>query len=306
MSHIIQLKTEDNKTYTTISNLPENEVFNQHWDRALIILHGFPDINTTFNKCWPYLKFPNERLLLLAPKLRGYEPSSVSSESEYILSNIANDVKQWILQINPENSKPIHFLGHDWGALISFKSANLFPELITSMVTLAIPYLANLHVWDLLWFAPEQLYLSSYFLTMQLAVFYKDKLTKDLNYLSYIWKYWSPSYKFSSEEIEEIRKSFNEPGVVDGATAYYRHIVNPFSLIKSRWNVDFNKVPTLILMGEEDGCFSKRITELEQQKLNGNSNVEVKLVQNCGHFLHREQPEIVSKLTMDFIESHQS
>ncbi|EMG49064.1 hypothetical protein G210_0261 [Candida maltosa Xu316] len=295
------------RSFSTISNFPEDVIKSGKWDRAIFLLHGFPDVNTTFDKAWPDLEasaFPTEKVLLLAPKLRGYEKSSIGPEAEYSLPHVASDVKAWIQEINPDNKKPIHLLGHDWGALVSFKAANMFPELITSMVTLAIPYIANLHIWDLLWYAPEQIYLSSYFLTMQLGSIYRPKLTQNNDYLGYLWKYWSPSYNYTTEEIDEIRETFSKDGVVDAVTSYYRHILNPVSLVKSRWLVDFNKVPTLIMVGEEDGCMSKRIAELEEIKLKKYPDAHVKILPNAGHFLQREQPEIVAKISAEFFERY--
>ena len=294
------------RSFSTKSNLPESDVRDGKWDRVVFLLHGFPDVNSTFDKAWPFLEdsFTGEKVLFLAPKLRGYEVSSIGPEEEYMLPRIAEDVRAWILEVNPESKKPVHLLGHDWGALVSFKTANMFPELITSMVTLAIPYLANFRIWDLLWYAPEQIYLSSYFLTMQLASVYRPKLTENNEYLSYLWKYWSPTYNFTQAEIDEIREAFSKDGVVDAVTSYYRHLFRPYSLFKSRWLVDFNKVPTLIMVGAEDGCMSKRIAEAEKIKLAKYPKAEVKILPNAGHFLQREQPEIVARISVDFFERY--
>ncbi|KAI3402861.2 hypothetical protein KGF56_004322 [Candida oxycetoniae] len=296
------------REFTTLSNLPLSEITNEKYDRVIFLLHGFPDLNTTFNKAWPYLldhyKSRNEVVLLLAPKLRGYERSSIGPEHEYMLPYLASDVKAWILEINPNLNKPVHLLGHDWGAIIAFKVANLYPELITSMVNLAIPYLANIHIWELLWYAPEQFYLSTYFLTMQYGLVYKSKLTDSNDYLTKLWKYWSPGYDVSKQEISEIRDAFAKDGVVDAVTAYYRHLLRPISLFKSRWPVDFDKVPALIMIGKDDGCMSNRIAEYEEKKLKSKyPKAQVKVLPNSGHFLHREQPETVAKIVTDFFDS---
>ena len=135
---------------------------------------------------------------------------------------------------------------------------------------------------------------------MQIASVYRPKLTESNDYLKYLWKYWSPSYNTSKEEIDEIRNAFTKDNVVDAVTSYYRHLFRPFSLVKSRWPVDFNRVPTLILVGKEDGCMSPRIAELEKEKLKDFPKAEVKILPNAGHFLQREQPEIVAKISIDF------
>ena len=47
--------------------------------------------------------FTGEKVLFLAPKLRGYEISSIGPEEEYMLPRIAEDVRAWILEVNPES-----------------------------------------------------------------------------------------------------------------------------------------------------------------------------------------------------------
>ncbi|CAK9439010.1 uncharacterized protein LODBEIA_P32340 [Lodderomyces beijingensis] len=300
------------REFTTLTNLTQTAITQQKFDRVIFLLHGFPDVNTTFNKAWPYLvahyQTRNETVLLLAPKLRGYEPSSVGPEHEYMLPCIADDVKCWIHEvIQGEGDKPVHLLGHDWGAIVAFKVANLYPELVASIACLAIPYLANLHVWELAWFAPEQIYMSSYFLTMQYGWLYRGKLLGNDggdDYLRRLWRYWSPGYDASQGEIKEIRDEFRKEGVVDAVTAYYRHLFRPVSLWKSRWAVDFAKVPALIMCGEDDGCMSKRILQYEEKKLKADyPRAQVKLLPKAGHFLQREQPKAVAELVTDFFDS---
>ncbi|KAG5422299.1 hypothetical protein I9W82_001394 [Candida metapsilosis] len=302
--HEIKLHN-DGREFTTLSNLPLSAIEGQDFDKVIFLLHGFPDVNTTFNKMWPFLlsRF-KEKVLLLAPKLRGYEKSSTGPEHEYMIPYLAGDVKAWIHEVNPQLNKPVHLVGHDWGTIVAYKTANLYPELITSMVTMAIPYLINLGTFDLLLNAPEQYYLSSYFVRMQFSWFYRAKLTESNDYLTSLWKYWSPDYEVSQEEITEVRDAFKKDGVVDAVTSYYRHMFRPLSLWKSRWPVDFNKVPTLILNGQNDQCMSSRIAVLEQQKLKSfYPKAQVKIVPQVGHFLQREAPEVIAGLVVDFLES---
>lgn len=298
------------RRFTTLSNLPQEQVLgNGHkWDRLIIMLHGFPDTNTTFNPIWQDLEaaFGQEQLLLVAPKMRGYEPSSQGPESQYTVTEIADDVKCWIETLNPDGERPVHIIGHDWGAVIAYKTASLYPHLVTSMVTLAIPYLAETSALELLWYAPEQLYLSSYFLTMVSSRTYEPKLSdKNCRYIRKLWRYWSPSYDLPDKVIREVGETFNERGVAQAASAYYRRVLDPVNLIESRrWPVDFSKVPTLILTGEEDGCMGIRLQQLEARKLKDIPQVEFKILPNQGHFLQREQPEQIARLAVDFLEKY--
>ncbi|CUM68637.1 uncharacterized protein PRCAT00006364001 [Priceomyces carsonii] len=300
------------KKFTAISNLSEAKIFcarnERKWTRIILLLHGFPDNNTSFNEVVPIIsnsfKEDNETLLL-SPAMRGYEPSSQGKFDEYSSTDLANDVKAWLDSIDPGDI-PIHLVGHDWGAIAAFKAASLYPDLISSMVCLAIPYIHNIRIWELLWYVPEQIFLSSYMITMQFASLYRPKLsqTDNSSYLDQLWSYWSPTWNYDRSDIERVRKTLLGPGVIDAATAYYRCIASPLNFSGRRWEVDFEKVPTLLLGGEKDRCMSKKLYELEIKKLHHNKKADVKILSNLGHFLHREDPLKVGELIADWFKKY--
>lgn len=304
----IKLRNGD-RTFSTFSSLPEDEVFNtskgKGWTRVIFLIHGFPDNNTSYNDVWPLLldAFPAEKVLLLAPLIRGYEPSSQGSFLEYRASDFAGDIKSFILSITPDG-RPVHLLGHDWGAITTLKTANMYPELVTSIATLAIPYMANLRIWEYLWFAPEQLYLSSYFFTMGLGRYVElFKQSGPESYLDRMWTYWSPTWDYPREAIESVRTTLTNNNVIDHAASYYSCLINPVNIRQRKWIVDFDKVPALIACGETDGCMSIRLLRREKTKLAG-QKVSVKEIPRAGHFLQREEPEIVAKLVSDWFLQH--
>ncbi|KAK6205665.1 epoxide hydrolase [Scheffersomyces amazonensis] len=305
--HEIKLHNGD-REFTTISNLSEVDVFQgatRKWNRVIILLHGFPDDVSSFDDIWPYITsgFPNDKLLVLSPYMRGYEKSSQGSFNEYSLNHLASDVEAWILNINA-GKVPVHLIGHDWGALVSYKAAELYPELITSIVTLAIPYLSVIRLWEYPLYVPVQIYNSSYMLTMQIPYLYRSRLEQTGNntYLDNLWKYWSPGWKFGQNEIGHVKATFGKEGVIDSATAYYRCLVKPFNILQIKWKVDFQKVPTLTIGGEQDGCMSKGLYELVKWKLQGTENFGTKLLPHSGHFLQREQPQQVAELALSWFE----
>ncbi|CAN3474131.1 hypothetical protein DICA1_A04610 [Diutina catenulata] len=291
------------RTFSAKSTHKENEVYaTQPFDRIIFLLHGFPDNNDTYDLIWDQLVSAFPRALVLAPAMRGYEKSSQGPDGEYRVSDLASDVKAWVHGINAPVAVPVHLVGHDWGAITCFKVAQLYPELVRSMVTLAIPYIANAHVWDLLWHCPEQIWYSSYFLTMQIRSIYAPKFKG--KYLDELWNYWSPTWRYPQRAIDSVRATLASPGVLDASTAYYRCLLNPLNLLQLKWRVDFNKVPTLIVGGETDGCMSKRLLRLEQRWLNGtcDGKVEVVEVPKAGHFLQQEAPDEVAKLAIDWFK----
>lgn len=298
----------DKRTFSAFSSHPQLQLTTPGaFERLVILMHGFPDNNESYNEIAPLVArhFAKDKVLVVAPLLRGYEQSSIGPQDEYAMADVALDVKAWILLLVPEKQVPVHLVGHDWGAIVAFKTASLYPDLVTSMVTMAIPYLANLRAWQLLWYAPRQLYCLSYMLTMQLLFFYATKFgdVTQPGYLDQLWRCWSPGWEFG-DEIASVRRTLAEPGVLDATTAYYRNLVTWKHRHHLRWLVDFGQVPTLILGGDQDGCMLAAVFELEAQLLAPVPKVKVQLLSGVGHFLHREDPGKVGELVCDWFEKY--
>lgn len=304
--HQITLKNGA-RSFSAWSSHPEASIGVANFDRVIFFLHGFPDNNDSYDKVLPIVKkhYKDQRVLTLCPLLRGYEASSQGKDEDYKMSDLADDVKEWILQIVPNKEIPVHLVGHDWGAIVCFKTASKYPDLVTSMVTMAIPYLTNLRVWHYLWYAPIQLYLLSYFLTMQFAFLYKNKFGNLLSkgYLDSIWEFWSPGWSFDND-ITSVRKTLAQPGVLEAATAFYRNLFRLSIIRERKWAIDFQQVPTLILGGDRDGCMTPKLFELESQLLAPLPKVKVQLLAGVGHFLHREDPSKVSELVCDWFSKY--
>lgn len=291
-------------SFSAWSSHPESQLSPEHYDRLILLLHGFPDNNDSYHEVVPILRrhFNSENVLTISPLLRGYEKSSLAPQNQYAMSDLADDVQAWILQLVPNKEVPVHIVGHDWGAIVAFKTASKYPTLVTSMVTLAIPYVTNLKPWHLIWYAPRQLYCLNYMITMQLAALYRSKFGNlaTPGYLDSLWLYWSPGWNFD-ESIESVRETLRQPGVLDAVTAYYRAL-----LVRRnrKWPVDFSQVPTLILGGEKDGCMISELFELEARLLAPVALVKVQLLSGVGHFLHREDPTKVGELISDWFDKY--
>lgn len=305
MTYTVKLRN-DGREFSAISSHKQQQVFarrqSRPWLKVIFLLHGFPDNNTSYNGVWPILADAFPQALILAPALRGYEPSSIGKDSEYRTSDLAKDVKAWIEQLGDLEGVPVHVVGHDWGAITAYKTATMFPELLTSIVTLAIPIMSNIKPWELLVKCPKQIYLSSYFFTMQYKFLYRPKFHGD--YLDQLWRYWSPTWKFTEEDIGPVRETLAQPKVLDAATAYYRCMFGVRNYQDTQWLPDFEKVPTLILGGEVDGCMSSKLLKIQRKKLAGNPNVKVQTMAGLGHFLHREDPKKVAEAIVDWLKTH--
>ena len=60
------------------------------------------------------------------------------------------------------------------------------------------------------------------------------------------------------------------------------------------------KMPTLYLHGLNDGCIEPRLAVGME---NFFEDLQMKVIPECGHFLHLEKPEEVNKIILDFLSS---
>ncbi|EGV62149.1 epoxide hydrolase [Yamadazyma tenuis ATCC 10573] len=306
---IVQLRSDD-KSHSAIANISQAQLSYPQYSKIILLLHGFPDTNASFDEFTPKLiaNLPaSEKIAVVAPLLRGYERSSQTDFSRYRTVDLALDIKNFLTQnfSYTRETTTIHLVGHDWGAISCFKAVSLYPDMFDSVSTLGIPYLSNLHVWDLFLYASEQLWYSSYFLTMQWRSLYGriDTEHTESSYLNRLWEFWSPRWNYSNHDIEQVRTMLQNNGVLDHATAYYRCLLDPRNLKSIRWKIDFEKVPVLLVGGKLDGCMTIRLYELEKKRLESTS-ARVEVVEGAGHFLHREAPAKVADLVADWILEH--
>ena len=100
-----------------------------------------------------------------------------------------------------------------------------------------------------------------------------------------------------------MKETLEKPGVLSATLAYYRAMfdiskADPALADVREKMTRLIQVPTLALCGRED----LRAELMLEQSQYFTDEYEFKLVDNAGHFLHREQPEAVTKLIIDWLK----
>jgi pimeloyl-ACP methyl ester carboxylesterase len=267
----------------------------------VLLVHGFPDDFHSFDA--QILPIAEAGYRVVAPMLRGYERSSQSPRDLYHLIHLAEDVFAWMDALG---AKQCHLVGHDWGALTSYVAAALQPKRFASLTTLAIPHLRR----SLLGVAevPGQIVKSSYILLMQFARIAEAIVARDdYAFVESLWKLWSPDWRYTPEDLEQVKSTFRVEGVVHATTQYYRCLLQPLSLsTQQSWRLLTSaiNVPTLALTGEHDGCMDTRLYDTLMREQDFEKGLMVRRLPNTGHFLHREAPGEVTALILDWIRQH--
>jgi pimeloyl-ACP methyl ester carboxylesterase len=233
---------------------------------------------------------------VVAPRLRGYEPSSQPHDNDYDVMSLATDVIGWLDDLEVERA---HLVGHDWGAVIAYVVAAQHPHRVRTATTMAIPPLARIP--SAVRRVPRQL-LRSWYMTWFQMPWLSDRSLRagDWQLVRRLWRTWSPGYSLTAGEWDELRDMFEQEGVASGSLAYYRQNATPPIMLGLRRPAAMTQpaiaVPTLIISGAEDGCMDRRLFGLSLHEADFPEGVEHVEIPDVGHFMHLEQPEVVNEL----------
>jgi len=114
----------------------------QNASRTLVMCHGFPDTWTSWKPLAESL-VSDLNCRAIAFSLRGYGPSQLKSmkaryeKGNYCFKEVSNDV---LRVLERENLQKVILFGHDWGSALTFDFARRFPDRVSSVCSLAVPY----------------------------------------------------------------------------------------------------------------------------------------------------------------------
>ena len=266
----------------------------------VLLLHGFPDGPATFAAQLPALAAAGYRGV--AVTLRGYEPGSQPVDGDYGAPALAGDVAAMADALGAER---FHLVGHDWGASIAFAAAAQIPERLATLTAIAVPhpgrFAAELAA------NPEQMARSAYMIEFQAPGFEERIVADDCAYLERLWRRWSPGWDIPAAALGEMKAVFARPGVAAAALAYYRQAINPAPDAAAAAAALFAgpiAVPTLGIAGEADGCIAADIFSAAMRAEDFPAGLAVERVPGAGHFVHREAPDAVNALLLDWLARH--
>lgn len=101
----------------------------------VVLLHGFPQRATSWRRVAPLLHARGLRTY--APDLRGYSPGArPGRRRDYTVSRLLDDLVALVDDIG----RPVHLVGHDWGAVVGWGAAAQCPELLRTYVAVSVPH----------------------------------------------------------------------------------------------------------------------------------------------------------------------
>ena len=265
----------------------------------VICLHGFPDTPRTYRNQLPLLAGAGYRVI--APVLRGYEPSSQPGNRDYSVLSLVDDVLDWVDHLGIEG---VHLVGHDWGAAIACAAGSIAPGRFQSLTLIACTNFTRAS--KVLRNVPRQALLSWYINFFQLRGIAEVALKRPgWPLLRKLWRDWAPGYALPPREWELLIRELEQPGVIDAALSYYRQNASPGVFLgwrklglEGKAEVD---VRTLVVAGLEDGCFDSRIFEHIYLQEDFPRGLRIEKLAGAGHFPHLERPELFNTLLLEWL-----
>lgn len=266
-----------------------------------LCLHGFPDSAHSWRKVAPLLVDAGWRVV--APFLRGYAPSTVSSDGSYHVGALMDDALRVLDAVGPTGRDVL--IGHDWGAIAGAGLAALPDGPFEKAVIMSVPPAASFRgrvpdVGRLVAGLPKQLARSWYIAYHQLP-WLPDHSASWL--IPRLWRQWSPGYA-AHEDVALTRAAIGASENWRAALGFYRQTMRGstppqrYAELHEHWLAK-PVVPVLYLHGTDDGCASSDYSRWVERILPEGSRTD--LVEDAGHFLQLEQPEAVARHILDFV-----
>lgn len=261
-----------------------------------LCLHGFPDTAHGWRHLLPALADAGFRAV--APFMRGYAPTAVPADGLYQTGALATDAVALHEALGGDADAVV--IGHDWGAPAAYGAASLAPERWRRVVGAAVPPGGALAQAFLDY---DQLRRSWYMFFFQHGLADVVVPMDDLAFIGRLWDDWSPGYDHATD-LDHVRAALGDPANLAAALGYYRATLgdgarDPALDAAQAATGQVPAQPLLYLHGRDDGCVGVDVVAGVPDLLGDDSRMVV--VDDAGHFLQLEQPELVNRLVVEFL-----
>jgi pimeloyl-ACP methyl ester carboxylesterase len=274
--------------------------------RALVLLHGFPELGYSWRHQIPALLDGGYRVLV--PDLRGYGLSDAPGQVEaYAIDSLSGDVLSLLDHAGVSRGIVI---GHDWGAEVAWKTAWMHPDRVAAVAGLSVPFVPRAPA------PPIQLMRQGLGEDFYIVWFQKpgeadEALAKDVRRTLASTRVWTDTWArddeddpptppfMTEEELAVYVRAFERTGF-SGGLNYYRNIDRNWELTQP-FEKQRIQQPALFITGERDPVRNFMPAEaMEGWVLDLQASV---VVAGAGHWVNQDSPEAVNDALLKWLET---
>jgi pimeloyl-ACP methyl ester carboxylesterase len=252
-------------------------------DPPVVLLHGFPECWYTWHRQLPALAAAGRRTVAL--DLRGYNrsdrPDGVRS---YRLPTLVDDVAGAIDALGGEAA----VVGHDWGGVIAWRLAAVYPDRVSRLVVLNAPHPGTFRREVL---RPRQFLRSWYALAFQVPGAARLLETSGRAWLDRVFD--SPAY--DATDVDRYAEMLAEPGALAAGLNYYRAL--RYDAVALAHDPGRISVPARVVWGTADRALSPSLLDGLSEWV---SDLRVDRL-DASHWVHAERPDAVNEALRTFL-----
>ena len=255
----------------------------------LVMLHGWPQHWYMWRNQIPELA---KRYRVICPDLRGFGWSD-APPTGYEKENLAQDV---LALLDAMGLRRVKLAGHDWGGWCGFLICMQQPSRIERFLALNIPPpwgrptpRALLSIWRFWYMWVTATPLGRWALRERSAFLGRAIRNNSVH-----------PERFADEDVAEYSRQFREPERANASMQLYRSFVlREFPAAASgRYSKSKLDTPTLLLFGTQDFAVPKVLIESDNSRYA--SDMRVEYVEDSGHFIAEDKPELVTQRALEF------
>jgi len=287
---------------------------------AVVFVHGFPELAFSWRHQLPALAAAGFRAI--APDMRGYGRTDAPVDVEaYGMTELIADLMGMLDALEIERAT---FVGHDWGALILWHMAMRAPQRIDKLIVLNIPHYPRSPI-DPIALMRKKLGQDFYIVNFQGSdeadkafaadpghffdvLMKKNQITRaefeqlppqmqNLSLLNLVRREDSGGDPVLTEsEREYFVDAFTKSGFTNPINWYRNWTRNWLALETVEQRID---IPTLFIGAADDVLIAPEHIEAMKPLV---TNLEIEMLEPCGHWTQQERPEDVNRLILAWLQ----
>lgn len=286
---------------------------------AVILVHGFPELAYSWRHQLPALAAAGYRAI--APDMRGYGGSDKPPHvTDYTMQKLTGDLQALCSALSIDRAI---FVGHDWGAMITWHLALLAPERMAGLINLNIPHMPRPPINPITymrWKLGRNFYIVNFqksheadrrfaedprrFINvmMRRRQFSRGPSTsgpkkrRPLSLIEALNQDEPAGEALLSEAELDVYASAFAAGGFTGPINWYRNWTRNW---KSMKGVDQTvRVPALFVGAENDIIVSRKQIEAMKPLV---PDLEIQMIEKCGHWTQQEKPGELNDIILDWL-----